>query len=79
MSATCGHFYHPGCVAKLLNPENDDEASSLEAKISSGESFLCPVHKCSVCKQSENMKIEDLQIAICRRCPTTYHRKCLPR
>ncbi|KAK9080687.1 hypothetical protein SSX86_000445 [Deinandra increscens subsp. villosa] len=77
-SATCGHFYHPACVAKLLQ-KNDTERQTLKEKIAAGEPFTCPAHKCAVCKQTENEKVEDLQFAICRRCPKSYHRKCLPR
>ncbi|KAF8414192.1 hypothetical protein HHK36_002191 [Tetracentron sinense] len=79
VSATCGHFYHPECVARLLHPGNRDAAEQLQKKIASGESFTCPVHKCLVCKQGENKKVHELQFAICRRCPKAYHRQCLPR
>ncbi|XP_058080241.1 protein ENHANCED DOWNY MILDEW 2-like isoform X2 [Magnolia sinica] len=79
VSATCGHFYHPECIAKLLHPENEAEAEDHQRKIAAGESFTCPVHKCHICKQGENKDIEELQFAICRRCPRVYHRKCLPR
>lgn len=79
VSATCGHFYHPKCVAELLFPENPAEASECRNKIAAGESFTCPVHKCVVCKQVENKDDRELQFAICRRCPKSYHRKCLPR
>ncbi|PWA52332.1 zinc finger, PHD-type [Artemisia annua] len=78
-SETCGHFYHPKCVAKLIQDESDTRAVFLEEKIAGGESFICPVHKCHKCKQEENEKVRGLQFAICRRCPTSYHRKCLPR
>uniref|UniRef100_A0A5B7BBL9 Zinc finger PHD-type domain-containing protein n=1 Tax=Davidia involucrata TaxID=16924 RepID=A0A5B7BBL9_DAVIN len=79
VSATCGHFYHPKCVAKLLHPSDEIQAEKLPKKIASGESFTCPAHKCFVCKQGENKKVFDLQFAMCRRCPKAYHRKCLPR
>ncbi|CAK9163878.1 unnamed protein product [Ilex paraguariensis] len=79
VSATCGRFYHPSCVAKLLHRESVAEAEKLQRKIASGETFTCPVHKCCVCKQGENKMDPDLQFAICRRCPKSYHRKCLPR
>ncbi|XP_077214749.1 protein ENHANCED DOWNY MILDEW 2-like isoform X2 [Tasmannia lanceolata] len=79
VSATCGHFYHPQCVAKLLNPENEALAEEQQKKIAAGESFTCPVHKCLVCNQGENKQVEELQFAICRRCPRAYHQKCLPR
>ncbi|XP_076922126.1 protein ENHANCED DOWNY MILDEW 2-like [Bidens hawaiensis] len=78
-SASCGHFYHPKCVAKLLQKNDKTEQQTLKEKIAAGEPFLCPAHKCAVCKQTENEKVEDLQFAICRRCPKSYHRKCLPR
>ena len=51
----------------------------LQKKIAAGESFTCPIHKCIVCKQVENKMDSDLQFAVCRRCPKSYHRKCLPR
>ncbi|KAG7037353.1 Protein ENHANCED DOWNY MILDEW 2, partial [Cucurbita argyrosperma subsp. argyrosperma] len=79
VNATCGHFYHPKCVSKLLHRENKIAAEELERKIASGESFSCPVHKCSVCELGENKKVHELQFAVCRRCPKSYHRKCLPR
>ncbi|KAI3717921.1 hypothetical protein L1987_69846 [Smallanthus sonchifolius] len=77
-SATCGHFYHPECVAKLLWKNDNAEQQALKEKIAAGEPFVCPAHKCALCKQTENEKVEDLQFAICRRCPKSYHRKCLP-
>ncbi|KAK2648679.1 hypothetical protein Ddye_016168 [Dipteronia dyeriana] len=79
VSATCGNFYHPGCVAKLLHLDNESLGEQLQVKIAAGESFTCPVHKCFVCKQSEDKNVDDLIFAMCRRCPKTYHRKCLPR
>ncbi|KAL4627024.1 hypothetical protein ACB092_05G137700 [Castanea dentata] len=77
-SATCGHFYHPECVAKLLHPHQDMQAQKLQKQIAAGESFTCPAHKCFVCKQGENKNVHELQFALCRRCPNAYHRKCLP-
>ncbi|KAG2682420.1 hypothetical protein I3760_11G190500 [Carya illinoinensis] len=79
VSATCGYFYHPHCVAKLLHQENKVAAEELEKKIAAGGSFTCPIHKCYVCKRGENKKDHQLQFAVCRRCPKSYHRKCLPR
>ncbi|KAI3686183.1 hypothetical protein L1987_79856 [Smallanthus sonchifolius] len=78
-SATCGYFYHPKCVAKLLLKNDKTEQQTLKEKITAGEPFICPAHKCAVCKQTENEKVKDLQFAVCRRCPKSYHRKCLPR
>ncbi|XP_052177141.1 protein ENHANCED DOWNY MILDEW 2-like isoform X3 [Diospyros lotus] len=79
VSATCGRFYHPHCVAKLLHRENPAEAEVLQKKIVAGESFACPIHKCIVCKQGENKEDAEFQFAVCRRCPKSYHKKCLPR
>ncbi|KAK8669440.1 hypothetical protein V6N13_106871 [Hibiscus sabdariffa] len=79
VSATCGHFYHPKCVAKLLHPDNEAEAKNLRDKIAAGDSFTCPTHKCFVCKRTEDAEVYDLQFALCRRCPKAYHRKCLPK
>ena len=78
-NATCGHFYHPKCVAKRLHPNNRNEATELEKKISEGFSFTCPIHWCFRCKGLEDRTQEPLQFAVCRRCPKSYHRKCLPR
>ncbi|KAI3993710.1 hypothetical protein MKX01_002723 [Papaver californicum] len=77
--SSCGHFYHPKCVADLLYPENKVESKELQKIIAAGGSFTCPTHKCSKCKQEENSLVHDLQFAVCRRCPKAYHRKCLPR
>ncbi|XP_021906184.1 LOW QUALITY PROTEIN: protein ENHANCED DOWNY MILDEW 2-like [Carica papaya] len=79
VAATCGYFYHPRCVAKLLHPGNKIDAEELEKSIAGGQSFTCPIHKCCVCKKIEDKKNEELQLAVCRRCPKSYHRKCLPR
>ncbi|CAH8358814.1 unnamed protein product [Eruca vesicaria subsp. sativa] len=78
VSATCGYFYHPRCVSKRLHLGNKEEAEALERQIIAGE-FTCPLHKCSVCKNGEVKTDPDLQFAVCRRCPKSYHRKCLPR
>ncbi|KAL4309279.1 hypothetical protein GQ457_01G006680 [Hibiscus cannabinus] len=78
-NATCGRFYHPHCVVKLLYKGDKVAAVEQGKKISEGEFFTCPTHKCCVCQQAENKKVKELQFALCRRCPTSYHRKCLPR
>ncbi|XP_065862485.1 protein ENHANCED DOWNY MILDEW 2 isoform X2 [Euphorbia lathyris] len=79
-SATCGHFYHPHCIAKLLYQDNKVAAKELEKNIAAGHGFFtCPMHKCCVCRQGEDKQIKELQFAVCRRCPTSYHRKCLPK
>ncbi|KAF5184145.1 Enhanced downy mildew, partial [Thalictrum thalictroides] len=77
-SETCGHFYHPRCVAKLLHPINESAADQIQKKIFAGESFMCPVHKCIRCKEIENDDVVELQFAVCRRCPKVYHTGCLP-
>lgn len=79
VSATCGHFYHPHCVSKLLLRDDEVAVDQLQKRITAGESFTCPLHKCYICKQGENRADSDLQFAVCRRCPKAYHRKCLPR
>ncbi|XAR55303.1 Histone-lysine N-methyltransferase [Bertholletia excelsa] len=79
VSATCGHFYHPDCVAKLLHPSDVTRAEKVRKKIAAGESFACPAHKCFICKQGEDKGVFELQFAMCRRCPKAYHRKCLPK
>ncbi|KAF0895444.1 hypothetical protein E2562_012452, partial [Oryza meyeriana var. granulata] len=78
-NATCGHFYHSKCVARQLHSKNKNEASELEMKIAGGLSFTCPIHWCFRCKGLEDRTQEELQFAVCRRCPKSYHRKCLPR
>uniref|UniRef100_A0A0D3EPF6 Zinc finger PHD-type domain-containing protein n=1 Tax=Oryza barthii TaxID=65489 RepID=A0A0D3EPF6_9ORYZ len=74
-NATCGHFYHPKCVARQLHSKNKNEASELEMKIANGHSFTCPSHWCFHCKGLEDRTQEELQFAVCRRCPKSYHRK----
>lgn len=75
----CGHFYHPGCVAEILYPDNKSKATCFEQCVAGGLEFSCPAHKCKRCKEAENKHDKEMQFAICRRCPTAYHRKCLPR
>lgn len=71
--------FTPKCVAQQLHPDNRSEASELEKKITEGFSFTCPIHWCFHCKGLEDRTKEPLQFAVCRRCPKSYHRKCLPR
>ncbi|KAK4484783.1 hypothetical protein RD792_007377 [Penstemon davidsonii] len=80
VNGACGHFYHPDCVAKLLHPGDEAAAEEHRQKIAAGEQFACPVHRCHACKELLEMKSNsDQHIAICRRCPRAFHRKCLPR
>ncbi|KAL3849183.1 hypothetical protein ACJIZ3_011065 [Penstemon smallii] len=79
VSATCGHFYHPKCVSELIFPGDDIQAHGLQKQIEGGDTFTCPAHKCSVCKKGEDKRYKEMRLAICRRCPKAYHRKCLPR
>jgi len=74
----CGHFYHPKCVAKLLYPDSEEEATLFEVHVAAREKFTCPIHECIVCRGGENKNDRNMQFAVCRRCPTTYHRMCLP-
>ena len=75
----CAHFYHPKCIAQLLYP-NSEEATLFEVEVAAArEKFTCPVHECIECKGVENKNDRSMQFAVCRRCPTVYHRKCLPR
>nr|KYP59504.1 Histone-lysine N-methyltransferase NSD3 [Cajanus cajan] len=78
-SAACDRFYHPHCVAKLLSQVVKHVAEELERNITDGDPFTCPLHFCGVCKELENKRDPELQFAVCRRCPKSYHRKCLPR
>lgn len=75
-NASCGRFYHPKCVAGLLEP---DGACGLEKRIADGMTFTCPVHWCFECKQIEDRSQTQLWLAVCRRCVRSYHKKCLPR
>ncbi|XP_028758260.1 protein ENHANCED DOWNY MILDEW 2 isoform X2 [Neltuma alba] len=77
--STCGHYYHPECVAELLSFGVDFEREEIQKNIAAGKSFMCPLHKCSLCRKVEDKNVHDLQFAMCRRCPKAYHRKCLPR
>lgn len=79
INASCGRYYHPHCVAKLLHRENQLNVDNHQKKIAAGEPFACPMHQCFVCNQIEDKNNKELQFAICRRCPRSYHRKCLPR
>ncbi|GAB2284736.1 hypothetical protein Dimus_019190 [Dionaea muscipula] len=79
INATCGRFYHPKCVGKLLHRDDAAAAVELERKIAAGEKFTCPVHKCNVCGKGEDPDDPELRFAVCRRCPKSYHKKCLPR
>nr|XP_043630206.1 protein ENHANCED DOWNY MILDEW 2-like [Erigeron canadensis] len=79
VSATCGHFYHPECVAKLLYPSDETKAENVKSQIAAGESFTCPIHKCHRCGGGEDKDDHNLQFAVCRRCPKAYHRQCLPK
>ncbi|KAK9663925.1 hypothetical protein RND81_14G006700 [Saponaria officinalis] len=79
IAGNCGRFYHPTCVSKELQQRNDTQIENLDKKIAAGESFVCPAHRCFSCKQVENTTVAEMQFAVCRRCPKSYHRKCLPR
>nr|TKW25127.1 hypothetical protein SEVIR_3G095500v2 [Setaria viridis] len=74
----CAHFYHPKCIAQLLYPDSE-EAALFEVEVAAArEKFTCPMHECIVCKGVENKNDRNMQFAVCRRCPTAYHRQCLP-
>jgi hypothetical protein len=32
-----------------------------------------------LCKEAENKDDKEMRFAVCRRCPTSYHSKCMPR
>ncbi|XP_027907180.1 protein ENHANCED DOWNY MILDEW 2-like [Vigna unguiculata] len=79
VTANCGHYYHPDCVARLLSNGIDTEQEEMRRKVAIGKAFVCPLHACSLCKKGEVKNVHHLQLAICRRCPKAYHRKCLPK
>jgi len=78
--ASCGHFYHPACVKEAKrNMKLNNAARSLKD--------MCPLHWCCICgKQGEtggstNTTTDGSQnneLVQCRRCPTAYHRGCIP-
>ncbi|XP_024400871.1 protein ENHANCED DOWNY MILDEW 2 isoform X2 [Physcomitrium patens] len=76
--ACCGKFYHPTCVANEIALTEDDRkllATNIQAGV---ESFACPLHRCKKCGKGEDSTEESLLLARCRRCPATWHKKCLP-
>lgn len=78
--ALCGKFYHPHCIAKEIASSKGDERP-LAKRIQSGEeTFTCPMHTCKKCGKCEDKEdeTEELRLAKCRRCPATWHVKCLP-
>ncbi|XP_073297229.1 protein ENHANCED DOWNY MILDEW 2-like isoform X1 [Primulina huaijiensis] len=79
VNGACGYFYHPHCAAKLLHPGDEAAAEEHRKKIAGGKQFACPRHICYRCKELEVSAVRDLLFAICRRCPRSYHIKCLPR
>ncbi|XP_050874338.1 protein ENHANCED DOWNY MILDEW 2 isoform X1 [Lathyrus oleraceus] len=79
VTANCGYYYHPECVARLLNPGIEAKQEEMRQKIAIEKTFVCPLHICSLCRKGENRNVSDLQFATCRRCPKAYHRKCLPK
>ncbi|KAK7267304.1 hypothetical protein RIF29_19973 [Crotalaria pallida] len=79
ITANCGQYYHPECVARLLSPSIGTEQEEMKKRIASGKTFICPLHACFLCRKGENRNVHDLQFAMCRRCPKAYHRKCLPK
>ncbi|KAK2405930.1 protein ENHANCED DOWNY MILDEW [Trifolium repens] len=79
VTANCGHYYHPECVARLLYPGTDPKQEAIRKNIATEKTFVCPLHICLLCRKGENRNVHDLQFAMCRRCPKAYHRKCLPK
>ncbi|XP_061362185.1 protein ENHANCED DOWNY MILDEW 2-like [Gastrolobium bilobum] len=79
VTANCGRYYHPECVARLFSPGIDTEQEEMRKRIAIAKTFVCPLHICSLCRKGENINVHDLQFAMCRRCPKAYHRKCLPK
>ncbi|OEL34230.1 Protein ENHANCED DOWNY MILDEW 2 [Dichanthelium oligosanthes] len=62
-NSSCGYFYHPKCIAQLLEPVSVGGACALEKKISARMSFPCPIHWCFKCKRMEDRTQEALQLA----------------
>lgn len=79
VTANCGQYYHPECVARLLSPDTVTKYEETIKSIANGNAFVCPLHICVSCRQGENKNVHDLQFAMCRRCPKAFHRKCLPK
>lgn len=75
----CARFYHPKCVAEVLYPDSKSRALRFGNDVASGLEFHCPMHRCSLCKEAGNRDDKDMRLAVCGRCPTAYHRTCLPR
>lgn len=75
--ALCGKYYHPLCIVKEICPREKQRARA--KNIQEGvESFTCPLHKCKKCGKPEDKEVGDLKLARCRRCPQSWHKKCLP-
>ncbi|XP_039853742.1 uncharacterized protein LOC120712091 isoform X6 [Panicum virgatum] len=56
-----------------------DGSCELAKRIMAGMPFPCPVHWCFECGRMEDRTQRAMQFAVCRRCPKSYHRECLPR
>eukprot|EP00743_Colponemidia_sp_Colp-15_P007284 GILK01007866.1.p1 GENE.GILK01007866.1~~GILK01007866.1.p1 ORF type:complete len:1744 (+),score=331.74 GILK01007866.1:38-5269(+) len=69
---SCGKFYHIDCAERL----------TLCNFGGGGRWFRCPLHYCAVCRKSAvstNQDGEESHAVIsCSRCPTAYHKQCLP-
>ncbi|CAJ1948904.1 unnamed protein product [Sphenostylis stenocarpa] len=44
VTANCGHYYHPECVARLLSPGIPTEQEEVRKKVATGKAFVCPLH-----------------------------------
>ncbi|KAL3696213.1 hypothetical protein R1sor_010289 [Riccia sorocarpa] len=77
--ALCGRFYHPRCLGEFLAMGKNDIATFC-ARIKVGtESVFCPAHKCRVCEKGEEGGPDNSKkLAKCRRCPSSFHKICLP-
>lgn len=77
--AFCGRFYHPNCIASKLTTVAIERKALVENIQAGKESFTCSLHTCKTCGEGEDREVDDLSLVKCRRCPSSWHKKCLPK
>lgn len=66
--ASCGKFYHKGCIHKGVK------------STAKNRPFICALHTCTTCNKQWDLPRSDKgELVPCRRCPTSYHRSCIPQ